>query len=165
MSRENLNIDPLKALRFLGKNRPTNITAGMMRQDPMDAYPKSDLHPPPVNIMVAPQYQGINRQGVVLDDLKIATKGDGTIRKSYFEGGPIPREYVEDAMFRNQDFMYRTDQFPMLEKPELVDQVLKRQRSHFGPMPPNPLGLGFDVIRDRGDTSISVAQTGGRYEE
>lgn len=160
-----MNIDPLKTIRFSGKNRPANITAREMRQDPMEAYPQSNQHPPATNILVEPQYQGINRQSVVLDDLKIVTKGDGAIRTAYFEGARIPREYVEDAMFRNQDFMYRTDQFPMMEKEQKIDELLKRQTSHFGPMPPNPLGLGFDVIRDHGDTSISVAQTGGRYEE
>lgn len=136
-----------------------------MRQDPMEAYPRSNLHPPGVNIVVEPQFQGINRQGVVLDDLKLATKGDGAIRPATFEGAKIPRQYVEDAMFRNQDFMYRTDQFPLIGQMQMSDETNYRQRSHFGPMPPSPLGLGFDVIRDRGSTDISVAQTGGRYEE
>ena len=160
-----MSLDPLKAQKYKGMSHPSNITAATMRMDPMQAFPKSNLHPPPVDVKVLPQYQGINRQSVVLDDLKLATKGDGGIRDANFEGYEIPRQYVEDAMFRNQDFMYRTDQFPLIGKLQLMDETNGRQRSHFGPMQPNPLGLGFDVIRDRGNTNISVAQTGGRYEE
>ena len=108
---------------------------------------------------------GINRQSVVLNDVKLATKGDGTPRNVHVNDAKVPRRMVVDAMFRNQDFMPRTDQFPLIQNPLMVDENLKRQRSHFGPMKKQPLNLGFDVIRSNINTDITIAENGGRYEE
>ena len=148
-----------------GRKVPTNITRSMMESDPMEAYDKSNLSPSNTDILVGPKYMGINRQSVVLDDMKLATKGDGTARNVKVDGATVPRELVVDSMFRNQDFMPVTDQFPLFENPLMVDKNMKRQRSMFGPMKQQPLNLGFDVIRSNTNTDISIAQDHGRYEE
>lgn len=148
-----------------GKKVPTNIRRRMMQSDPMEAYDKSNLYPPKTDILVGPKYMGINRQSVVLDDLKLATKGDGTPRDVTVDGADVPRELVVDSMFRNQDFMPVTDQFPLFQNPLMVDKHMKRQKSMFGPMKQQPLNLGFDVIRSNTNTDISIAQDHGRYEE
>lgn len=148
-----------------GKNVPTNITRAFLHNDPMEAYDEGNLYPPKTEIDVSPRYSGINRQSVVLNDVKLATKGDGTPRDVHVNDAKVPRRMVVDAMFRNQDFMPRTDQFPLIQNPLMVDENLKRQRSHFGPMKKQPLNLGFDVIRSNINTDITIAENGGRYEE
>lgn len=161
-----MSIDPLKAKPYLWAGVKTNMTRKMQESDVMQYIPKSNLHPPKTDIEVAPKMDSNARRSVIYDDVKIATKGDGTPRDVEVNGKKIPREIVVDAMFRNQDFMPRTDQFPMIEAPLMYDETGYKQSSMFGPIQKiNPLGIGYDVIRDTGNTDITVASTGGRYEE
>ena len=96
----------------------------------------------------------------------VQTKGDGTPRDVSVNGSKVPYPLVVDAMFRNQDFMPRTNQFKLQEKPHLYDPNDKKQDSMFNQMPYFPaLNMGFDVIRNSGNTDISIAAAGGRYEE
>lgn len=160
------SIDPLKAVPYLWAGRKTNITRSMQESDVMQYIPKSNLHPPKTDIEVGKAYTGINRQSVVLDDVKIATKGDGTPRDVKVNGAKVPYMMVKDAMFRNQDFMPRTNQFKLHETPNMYDPDEQGQAPMFNQMTPSPiLNMGFDVIRSDGSTDISVASTGGRYEE
>ena len=161
-----MSIDPLKAVPYLWAGRKTNITRNLQESDVMQYIPKSNLYPPKTDIQVPKAYSGIDRQSVVLDDVKIATKGDGTPRDVTVNGAKVPRQYVVDAMFRNQDFMPRTNQFKLKETPHMFDPNGKKQDSMFNQMPSFPaLNMGFDVIRSDGSTDITVASTGGRYEE
>lgn len=164
-----MSIDPLTPKPYLWCGIKTNITKSMMEDDFMSANLKSDLNPPKTDLEVQPEFTGNNRKSVVYDDIKIATKGDGAPRDIFVNGSKVPREIVEDAMFRNQDFMPVTDQFKNFEQPLMYDEATYRQASHFGPIPKvNPLGIGYDVIRDQGgarDLDVSVASTGGRFPE
>lgn len=164
-----MSIDPLKAKPYLWSGVKTNITKSMMESDVMQAHTKQDLNPPKTDIEVAPAFTGNNRTSVVYDDIKIATKGDGAPRDVFVNGKKVPHEIVVDAMFRNQDFMPVNDQFKNVERPLMYDEASYRQASHFGPIPKiNPLGIGYDVIRDQGgprDLDVTVASTGGRFPE
>ena len=138
----------------------------MNPNDPMQYVPKSDLSPPITNILVKPTFLGPKSQSVVRDDIKLATKGDGAYRHVAINGSEVPREYVKDAFFRNQDYMPR-DEFPNIATPGYFDPEEKRQTSMFGPIKKmaNGNGFGIDVMRQDSNSFINIAQLGGRYEE
>lgn len=161
-----LSLDRLRRVPASGPNVPTNLSRSIEENDPMQFEPKSNLHPPETNIKTG---EYVARapwlDSVVNDDIKLITKGDGAIRRVAVNGSEVPRELVEDAMFRNQDFMPRTDQFPLKEQRLLVDPTSGKQRSMFGKMTFPYNGLAMDVIRDSSDTRVTITNTAGRYEE
>ena len=103
-------------------------------------------------------------QSAILDNLKAVTKGEEKVREVKLRGRQMPYEYVLTAMFENQDFMPNSDEVQLKSTPQMVDQSAHPVRSHFGPPPPSPLGLGMDVRR-HSSKSVSVAEKGGLYEE
>ena len=169
VSQLSLNASSLRAVGPGGRHDvttdPTNLQRSFERTV-MGFNSPANMHRRPIDIQMKDKYAQEDKfDSVANDDIQLATKGDGTIRPVYINGKPVPRELVEDAMFRNQDFMYRTDQFPLHAKPLLADTSMKNQRSMFGKMTFPLAGLGMDVIRgDSTDTRVNVASTGGRFE-
>lgn len=169
MSQISLNASSLRVAGPGGRRDVTVVPTNMSRQmedDPSDFVSPADMSKRPIDVQVKQRYAQKDRyDSVIQDDIALATRGDGQIRPVFINGKPVPRELVEDAMFRNQDFMYRTDQFPLQARPLTEDTSMKGQRSMFGKMTFPLAGMGMDVIRDRGDTRVNVASTGGRYEQ
>lgn len=169
MSQVSLNASSLRVAGPGGRRDVTVVPTNLSRKwekDPSEFVSPADMSKRPIDIQVKPRYAREDKyDSVVQDDIALATKGDGQIRPVFINGKPVPRELVEDAMFRNQNFMYRTDQFPLQARPLTEDTSMKGQRSMFGKMTFPFAGLGMDVIRYRGDTRVNVASTGGRYEQ
>ena len=144
-----------------------NMQGGRVsNNDPSLYVPESNLNPPDTNILVQQGFLKAPTESVVRDDIKLATKGDGAFRNVQVNGKGVPREYVLDSFFRNQDYMPRME-YPLEESPAFYDPQNQRQSSMFGPIKKmaNGNGFGIDVIRDDTNTFINVAQLGGRYEE
>ena len=160
-----LNLDTLETLPPKGMHIPTNLSRKTEEKDPMQYVADSNLNVAPMDIK-APEPVAVSPalESVKNADIKLGTKGDGEVRTVAVNGVQVPRELVEDAMFRNQDFMPRTDQYPIKEKPILLDPTLNGQRSMFGNLTHPINGLGMDVMRDRSDTRVNIAMDGGRYE-
>lgn len=131
--------------------------------DPSQFTIPSTLNPGPTNISIKPEFEGIDEQASIIQDIQRVTAGDGEIRSVSINNVRVPREYVEDAMFSNQQVMPRTDQFPIEAKPITLVTSLSRQRSMFGKMPKSPFGLAFDVIGNSDDDRITITNTGGRF--
>jgi len=143
-------------------DHPATISIG---HSPSAHATQSNLRPSAVNINVAPRYQGIADQSAIFASIENITKGDGTVRDVKLNGRDVPREYVLQAMFNNQDFMPQTDQFPVNERPAEFIWSQEKQKSMFGPINRSPLfhGLAMDVIGSGEDTSVNISQQGGRY--
>ena len=132
-------------------------------RDPSEYIVQSTLNPRPANIDVTASFQGIDEQASLIDDIQRVTAGDGAIRKVSINNVEVPREFVEDAMFSNQQVMPVTDQFPIETRPITLVTSLHRQRSMFGAMPKSPFGLAYDVIGDSNDDRITITNTEGRF--
>ena len=160
------SLDHLLTKAPRGVDVPTNLTRSMEEKDPSEYIAKSNLWPSSTEIDVQPNVaKNSALDSVVQDDIKLTTKGDGAIRNVKINGKKVPRQLVEDAMFRNQDFMPRTDQFPLHTKKLEYDPTNEKQRSMFQKMTFPFAGLAMDVIRDEADTRVTITNTAGRYEE
>lgn len=131
--------------------------------DPSEFMVPSTLNPRPANINIKPAFEGIDEQASIIQDIQRVTAGDGDIRSVSINNVKVPREYVEDAMFSNQQVMPRTDQFPIEMKPVTLVTSQSRQKSMFGKMPKSPFGLAYDVIGDSTDDRITITNTEGRF--
>jgi hypothetical protein len=89
----------------------------------------------PLDLEVNPALaQASNLQSIVMDEIKLSTKGDREVRDVRVNNSKVPRELVEDAMFRNNDFAPPEGEFPLRAVHALVDPNTAKQRGMFGKM-------------------------------
>lgn len=113
---------------------------------------------------VASVNAGASRSSLI-EDIKFATKGDGTLREVDVNGKKIDSALVKLAAFENRDFVLR-DEAPQRPMMLQTDQHMAPQKSHFREMT-FPLvfaqgKLGNDIVRDASNLSLNIAETGGR---
>lgn len=138
---------------------PTNIR--QPTGDLSESVLQFEKAPRSFNMNLHPSYRGIDTQSAVIEDIQKVVKNDGAVRQVTVDGVPVPREFVQEAIFSNQKVAPRTDQFPIEMNPLTLVTSTQRQRSMFGPMPPSPIGLAFDVY----SSDKRVTNTNGRYSE
>lgn len=71
-------------------------------------------------------------QSSIIQEIQKVVAKDGTVRRISVNGVEVPREWVEEAMFLNQQVMPVTDQFPLRRTPITLVTSLERQTSMFG---------------------------------
>jgi hypothetical protein len=148
-----------------GVSDPSNIKTMYHSATGEVGKPKVNMGKGPINLEISGDDLKAKNTSVQFDAIKQVTKGDGQIRPIKINGKKVPRPIVQDAMFENQDFMYRTDQFPLKAKANHFDPAKAEPKSQFGPMTFPLNGLAMDVIR-RGSTNdnVSISKQGGRFK-
>lgn len=123
---------------------------------------KSDLGASPAQVRTQAKPQADPRgQSTVIEQIKQATKGDGSLRPVKLNGEEVPRETVELAMFENQDFMPRSEFPAPPEVPNLEDQTALPQKSMFGPMTYPLVWQGGVLGMDVGGTTKATSSFEG----
>lgn len=148
------------------RSEATNIgSSASSAVGPSTAALLADMSTSPVNVTLPDKLEPKQFQGVVLENIKYATKGDGQIRPVAVNGQYVDSDFVKLAMFENQDYMYHLET-PISKTPHLQDPNYVPQKSMFRKMT-YPLvwqggPLGMDVIGNRTDSRVTISFTGGR---
>ena len=101
--------------------------------DPSQAEIVSDHSEDAAKLIVSGDSTDKDKSKDVMEAIKTATKGDGTIRPVLKNDQPVDDTIVKLAAFENQDFVLR-DEKPQKEQPYSYDPTLAQPRSHFRPM-------------------------------